>query len=74
MNCPHCGSNQIKVIDTRNREEKVFRNRRCLACYQTFKTIEMYKARHDNFERCAKLTGYNEAISAIERLKTERTV
>lgn len=74
MNCPYCGSNQVKVDDSRDKGEIVMRRRRCLSCNQIFKTREMYELRYIRYTSCAKQTAYNEAISAIERLKEERTV
>ena len=73
MNCPFCGSNQVEVADSRRTEENVFRRRRCLTCNQIFKTREIYESRYTRYVNCAKQTAYNEAISAIERLKNERT-
>lgn len=42
MNCPHCGSNQTCVDDSRSKGETVMRRRRCLNCNQLFKTWEVY--------------------------------
>lgn len=62
MNCPRCGSNQVMVIDSRNKDNCVKRRRRCLDCFETFGTIEIYKDEYKNFKRNA----YNDAIRGIE--------
>ena len=46
MKCPYCGSNDSKVLDSRNNEESnsIRRRRECIACskrFTTFEAIEM---------------------------------
>jgi len=40
MNCPYCGFEDSKVIDSRASEGGIRRRRQCLACGQRFSTIE----------------------------------
>jgi transcriptional repressor NrdR len=40
MECPHCGSAQHKVIDTRDAGDAIRRRRRCEQCGQRFTTYE----------------------------------
>ena len=40
MQCPHCGRDEHKVIDTRDRGEAIRRRRQCLVCEQRFTTYE----------------------------------
>ncbi len=40
MQCPHCGNDKHRVIDTRNRGEAIRRRRQCLHCNQRFTTHE----------------------------------
>jgi transcriptional repressor NrdR len=40
MRCPHCGSTQHKVIDTREARDDIRRRRRCDQCGQRFTTYE----------------------------------
>jgi transcriptional regulator NrdR family protein len=45
MRCPFCGvPGQSEVLETRFRSEVNRRRRRCLACEQTFATIETHIA------------------------------
>jgi len=42
MNCPHCGKNKDRVVDSRETEEGrgIRRRRECLACRKRFTTYE----------------------------------
>ena len=40
MNCPYCGGQESKVIDSRSLDEGVRRRRECLACNTRFTTYE----------------------------------
>lgn len=40
MNCPNCGRQESRVIDSRSVDEGVRRRRRCLACDTRFTTYE----------------------------------
>lgn len=40
MKCPNCGSNAIKVIDTRDAENWIRRRRECCQCGQRWTTHE----------------------------------
>ncbi len=40
MNCPYCGGQEARVIDTRGLDEGVRRRRKCLACGARFTTHE----------------------------------
>lgn len=52
--CPHCGSDELRVVDSRKREKKdgeqlLRRRRRCLGCNASFTTYEIPKQVHDKF-------------------------
>ena len=50
MNCPKCGSNQTKVINSRPRDDTVWRRRECLKCghvYTTYEITDAHKALYD---------------------------
>ena len=40
MNCPHCGSTDSRVIDTRGSRERIRRRRECRSCSERFTTYE----------------------------------
>jgi len=40
MNCPYCGSKNLKVTDKRNSSEVIRRRRECLNCRKRFTTYE----------------------------------
>ena len=40
MQCPHCGYDDSKVIDSRDNGEMVQRRRRCEHCHERFTTVE----------------------------------
>ena len=48
MNCPSCGKQESKVIDSRSVDEGVRRRRKCLACNTRFTTYERVQP-HDIF-------------------------
>lgn len=48
MNCPYCGGQEVRVIDTRGLDEAVRRRRKCLACGARFTTCERIQL-HDIF-------------------------
>jgi transcriptional repressor NrdR len=48
MNCPYCGGEESKVIDSRSLDEGVRRRRECLACSARFTTYERVQP-HDIF-------------------------
>jgi len=48
MNCPYCGSQESRVIDSRSLDEVVRRRRQCLACSARFTTHERIQP-HDIF-------------------------
>ncbi len=48
MNCPYCGGQESRVIDSRSLDEGVRRRRRCLACNIRFTTYERVQP-HDIF-------------------------
>ena len=48
MNCPYCGSQESRVIDSRGLNEVVRRRRKCLACGTRFTTYERIQP-HDIF-------------------------
>jgi transcriptional repressor NrdR len=48
VNCPRCGGQESKVIDSRSLDDGVRRRRECLACNARFTTYE-HVQRHDIF-------------------------
>jgi transcriptional repressor NrdR len=48
VNCPFCGGQELRVIDSRNLREGVRRRRKCLACNARFTTYERIQP-HDIF-------------------------
>ena len=44
MRCPHCGSSDSKVLDTRETEHGIRRRRQCLTCQNRFSTVEKIQA------------------------------
>lgn len=48
MNCPYCGGQESRVIDSRGLDEVVRRRRKCLACGARFTTYERIQP-HDIF-------------------------
>ncbi len=48
MNCPYCGGQEARVIDSRGLDEGVRRRRKCLACGARFTTYERVQP-HDIF-------------------------
>jgi transcriptional repressor NrdR len=48
VNCPYCGGQESKVIDSRSLDEGVRRRRECLACNARFTTYERVQP-HDIF-------------------------
>ena len=48
MNCPYCGGQEARVIDSRGLDEAVRRRRRCIACGARFTTYERIQP-HDIF-------------------------
>jgi transcriptional repressor NrdR len=48
VNCPYCGGQESRVIDSRSLDEGVRRRRKCLACNARFTTYERVQP-HDIF-------------------------
>jgi transcriptional repressor NrdR len=48
VDCPHCGGQESKVIDSRSLDEGVRRRRQCIACSARFTTYERIQP-HDIF-------------------------
>jgi transcriptional repressor NrdR len=48
VNCPFCGGQELRVIDSRNVKEGVRRRRKCLTCSARFTTYERIQP-HDIF-------------------------
>ena len=40
LKCPHCGTSDSRVIDTRGSGERIRRRRECLSCEERFTTYE----------------------------------
>ncbi len=45
MQCPRCGSVELKVIDSRSIGDGIRRRRECLSCYSRFTTIERLQSK-----------------------------
>ena len=42
MNCPNCGGNNLKVMDTMaGSDNRIFRRRKCANCDNRFRTVEI---------------------------------
>ncbi len=71
MNCPYCGYNDSKVIDSRDADEGVRRRRQCLSCEKRFTTYERFQPgslfvikkdqRREEFNRDKLLSGVRKA-------------
>lgn len=80
MRCPHCGSDNHRVIDTRDRKETIRRRRQCLNCHKRFTTYEhvapgLLVSKRDGhrepFDRQKLLTGIR--VAAVKRpISSER--
>ncbi len=76
MKCPFCGSEDLKVNDTRTRGNIIRRKRQCLSCQNTFFSIEMIdlseimvqkrKGNIEAFDRSKILTGLKRAFNKID--------
>jgi transcriptional repressor NrdR len=40
LNCPFCGTSELRVLDTRDTEDGVRRRRECAVCHRRFTTYE----------------------------------
>lgn len=71
MNCPYCGYNDSKVIDSRDVNEGIRRRRQCLRCESRFTTYERLQpaslfvmkkdGRREEFDRDKLLAGIRKA-------------
>ena len=71
MDCPHCGGQELKVIDSRSLDEGVRRRRQCIACSTRFTTYERIQphdifvikkdGRREEFSRDKLLSGIHKA-------------
>ena len=61
MNCPRCGSNQVIVIDSRQKQNEtvIKRRRRCTNCFHTFGSVEIYE------DELKKLSEYETAVKTF---------
>ena len=74
MICPECGSNQIKVIESRQTENTIKRRRCCITCGARFNTVELNESSVKTFQDCVTVDICNKVIRAMEKLKSERKV
>lgn len=66
MNCPKCGSENIRVVDTINGlQNDIYRRRKCSDCKSTFRTVEIVGGESRIFN-----TGYSAAIEKREKRRT----
>jgi transcriptional repressor NrdR len=71
VNCPYCGYNDSKVIDSRDVNDGIRRRRQCLRCDSRFTTYERFErsslfvikkdGRREEFDREKLLTGIRKA-------------
>ena len=71
MNCPYCGSQDSKVIDSRDVDDGIRRRRQCLRCesrfttYERIQTVSIFVIKKDNrrelFDRQKVLNGLRRA-------------
>ena len=71
MQCPRCGSLELKVIDSRSIGDGIRRRRECLSCYSRFTTVERLQSksifivkkddRREEFNREKLLSGIRKA-------------
>jgi transcriptional repressor NrdR len=77
MRCPYCGSDQNKVVDSRDAGDAIRRRRQCEACGERFTTYERVDAlrmyvvkrdgRRERFDREKLLRGLERAAAAGKR-------
>lgn len=46
LKCPYCGYDRTEVQETTRKVDSITRNRLCLNCGETFKTIEELEENH----------------------------
>lgn len=51
MKCPHCGSYQVRTVDSRPYDEQVRRRRECADCLERFNTIEIFLDVHKDLKQ-----------------------
>lgn len=71
MNCPYCGDNDSKVIDSRDTSDGIRRRRQCLKCNNRFTTYERIQPvsiyvikkdrRREEFSKAKLLSGIRKA-------------
>ena len=76
-----CGSYNLQVADSRNRDGLIYRARKCCDCGKRFKTIEISFSDFENLERYKEIIYHIKAIELViedkqkceiaERKKTE---
>src|SRR5438046_8973213 len=77
MRCPYCGSDENKVVDSRDAGDAIRRRRECEACAERFTTYERVDAlrmhvvkrdgRRERFDRDKLLRGLERAAAAGKR-------
>lgn len=65
MNCPVCGNEETKVVDSRSQAEKKKRRRSCPSCGHRFTTIEMHIEDYNGKQSAVK--GLLELVEKHER-------
>ena len=53
MTCPYCGCSDTRIVDSRKREDSVFRRRECIECGKRFNTIEIDYDLYKHYENSA---------------------
>ena len=70
MTCPSCGCSDTRIVDSRKREDSVFRRRECIECGKRFNTIEIDYDLYKHYEKLSRLSnGDDEFIWKIYLVK-----
>ena len=74
MNCPFCGYEDVRVVDSRPHEDKIRRRRECARCNKRFTTYEiietpilMVKKKDNSFETFSRDKLFRGILSAIKK-------
>ena len=60
MTCPYCGCGYTKIVDSRKREDSVFRRRECMECGNRFNTMEIDYDLYKHYEKLSRLSSGEE--------------
>lgn len=72
MNCPECGGNNLKVMDTMpDSDNRIFRRRKCAECGSKFRTVEIMDDGSDEFRNAYADAQMNKSPNFIRRTSSE---